>query len=334
MTRPDPTRDEGRADDPDIAEPVDLDDFWARTLDEARNAPAAPASRSAISHPFRLVEIDDLTFPGFGGEPVRAWFVRPRDTGERRPAVVEFVGYGRGRGLPHERLHWAAAGFGQLIVDTRGQGAQWGTGGQTPDPHGAGPATPGFLTRGIEDPREYYYRRVFTDAVRAVDAVRTLPEIDPDRVAVTGNSQGGAIAIAAAALCDGLIAALPTAPILCDVRRVVPLIDTDPLAEISRYLAVQRGAEQRVFETLAYFDGALLASRATAPALFGCGLRDTIAPPSGVFAAYHRWGGPKTMIEYPWNGHEGGEGLHQERQVAWLADLLGRDAAAGVRDGR
>lgn len=37
-------------------------------------------------------------------------------------------------------------------MDTRGQGSVWGTGGATPDPHGSGPATPGYMTRGIAHP--------------------------------------------------------------------------------------------------------------------------------------------------------------------------------------
>ena len=64
-------------------------------------------------------------------------------------------------------------------MDTRGQGGQYGSGGDTPDPVGSGPAAPGFVTRGILDPATYYYRRVLTDAVRAVDAARALPGVDP-----------------------------------------------------------------------------------------------------------------------------------------------------------
>ena len=41
------------------------------------------------------------------------------------------------------------------------------------------------MTRGVLDPRTYYYRRVITDAVRAVDAARSHPLVDPTRVAVT-----------------------------------------------------------------------------------------------------------------------------------------------------
>src|SRR5690606_14262402 len=110
----------------------------------------------------------------------------------RLPAIVEFVGYGGGRGLPGTRLFWPSAGYAHILMDTRGQGSAWGGGGDTADPHGSGPAAPGYLTRGIDDPATYYYRRVFTDAVRLIDAVRTLPAIDPERIAVTGGSQGGA----------------------------------------------------------------------------------------------------------------------------------------------
>ena len=55
------------------------------------------------------------------------------------------------------------------------------------------------LGRGeVVDPATYYYRRVMTDAARAIDTVRERPEIDAARVAVTGGSQGGGLSLAAA----------------------------------------------------------------------------------------------------------------------------------------
>ncbi|MCI9889462.1 acetylxylan esterase [Micrococcales bacterium 31B] len=324
MPRFDLPLDQLRTREPDATVPADFDAFWSATLAASRVGALAPI---ATPHPQPLphVDVHDVEFPGFGGEPVRAWLVRPAGTTSPLPGIVEFVGYGRGRGLFHERLHWPAAGFAQLIVDTRGQGSTYGTGGATPDPHGSAPATPGFLTRGILDPADYYYRRVFTDAARAVDALRLLPGVDGQRIAVTGNSQGGLLAIAAAALGEGVAACLPSAPILCDTPRVIGLTGQDPHAEIERYLAVHRdpAIAETLFRTLSYFDGANLATRASAPALFSCGHCDTIAPPSGVYAAYRRWGGDAEMIDYPWNHHEGGEGLHWLRQIEWLSARFG-----------
>ena len=103
------------------------------------------------------------------------------------------------------------------------------------------------MTRGIDDPADYYYRRVFTDAVRAIDAVRALERVDAARVAVCGGSQGGGIALAAAGLTEGLVAVMPDVPFLCHFERAVGMTDADPYGEIVRYLSVHRGAEERVF---------------------------------------------------------------------------------------
>ena len=68
--------------------------------------------------------------------------------------MVEFIGYNGGRDVPGAFLSWASAGYIHLLVDTRGQGSGWGGGGDTEDPHGAGPHAPGFMTkrhRGSQD---------------------------------------------------------------------------------------------------------------------------------------------------------------------------------------
>ncbi|MGA7147226.1 MAG: acetylxylan esterase, partial [Microbacterium sp.] len=57
---------------PDVREPIDFDAFWAETITEARLHDAAPLVERTES-PLRLVEVFDLTFPGFGGDPIRAW---------------------------------------------------------------------------------------------------------------------------------------------------------------------------------------------------------------------------------------------------------------------
>lgn len=310
-----------RAYRPEVVEPADFDDFWERTLAESRSL-ARPIELRRIDSPLQAVEVYDVTFSGFGGDAVGGWLLVPAGAEEPLPAVIEYVGYGGGRGLPHERLGWAASGYAYFVMDTRGQGSGWGTGGATADPHGSGPATPGYMTRGIEDPHDYYYRRVFTDAVLAIDAIRSLDRVDAARVAICGGSQGGGITIAAAGLSSGLVAAMPDVPFLCHFERAVGMTDAFPYQEIVRYLAVHRDAVTDVFATLSYFDGVNFARRATAPALFSVALLDPICPPSTVYAAHNRWGGSASIVDYPFNEHEGGEGLHWEKQAAFLAEQL------------
>lgn len=302
---------------PVVAEPEDFDEFWHETIAESRAAGGGVELLPAQT-PIHELVIEDLTFPGYAGEPVRAWVTRPKGD-QPSPTVVEYIGYNGGRGLAGEKLQWAAAGYVHVLMDTRGQGSGWGSGGDTPDPHGSDGAVPGFMTRGIRDPATYYYRRLFTDAVRLIDAVRALPFVDASRVAVTGASQGGGIALAVGGLVPGLQGILPDVPFLCHFGRSVQLTPDQPFMEITRYLAVHRDEDERVFRTLSYFDGVNFARRIDAPTLFSVALMDGIVLPSSVFAAYNHLTTPDREIAvYPFNGHEGGQTHQWVRQAEWL----------------
>lgn len=289
--------------------PSDFDAFWAATLAEARAHPLDFRRASLETGPVFAVE--DISFRGYGGHQVRGWLIRPPAP---KGVIVKFIGYNGGRSFAHEHLFWPSRGYSVLVMDTRGQGSGWAPG-ATPDPVGSDPAHAGFMTKGILRREDYFYARVFTDAVRAVEAARTLS----DWVAVTGGSQGGGISLAVAGLVPGLAAVMPDVPYLCDFWRGVTVATRDPYLEIARYLAVHRGAEEAVFRTLSYFDGVHFAARATAPALFSVGLMDTICPPSTVYAAFNAYAGPKAMERYVFNDHEGGGPFQLERQKDWLA---------------
>lgn len=306
---------------PDRDEPADFDAFWDETLSRSRALAGAP----------RFVDVDagyselitqDVEFHGFGGQPVKGWFVAPRHRAGPLPVVVTYLGYGGGRGAVGSWSQLPAAGFAQLVMDSRGQGSGYRPG-DTPDGAFTGPAAGGVMTLGIDRPADYYYRRLFTDAVLAVDAARRHPLVDPGGVIVQGGSQGGGIALAAAALAEGLLGAVIDVPFLCHFRRAVGLVDTAPYVEIARYLRIHRGAEEKVFATLSYFDGINFAARAAAPAMFSVGLMDQVCPPSTVYAAFNHYSGEKRIEVYPFNGHENGEEIQAERTVAFLRDRAG-----------
>jgi cephalosporin-C deacetylase len=302
---------------PERVEPADFAAFWTRTLEEARAA-ARPAVFEPAAPHLRLLECYDVTFSGFGGHPIKGWLTLPRQRDGRLPGVVEFIGYGGGRGFPTDWLVWPAAGCAYLVMDTRGQGSSWSKG-DTPDPAPAGsPQFPGFMTRGILDPETYYYRRVMTDAVRAVETLREHPEVDATRVAVTGGSQGGGLALAAAGLVPDVAAAMADVPFLCHYRRATEITAANPYEEISKYLATHRDHEEQVFRTLSYFDGVNFAPRIRARTLVSVGLMDEICPPSTVMAAYNHLGcAHKSLRVYRYNHHEGGGAFHVQEKLAF-----------------
>ena len=64
------------------------------------------------------------------------------------------------------------------------------------------------------------------------------------------------------------------------------------------------------------------ARNAKAKALFSVALMDDVCPPSTVYGAFNAYRGEKTMVEYEFNNHEGGQAFQEHRQMAWLSTLF------------
>ncbi|MFJ9467687.1 acetylxylan esterase [Streptomyces caniferus] len=307
---------------PPRPEPAGFDAFWQRTLHEAR-AHDLDARFTEVDTGLALLRTHDVTFSGFGGHRIRGWFLLPRAADGPLPCVVQYLGYGGGRGVAHDWLLWPSAGYATLVMDTRGQSGP-NRPGDTPDPVGSGnPGVPGKLTQGLLRPEDYYYRRLFTDAVRAVEVARGHPAVDAGRMVVAGGSQGGAAALATAGLVPGLAGALIDVPFLTHIRRAVEITDSGPYGELTRYFAGERGRIDTALHTLDHFDGLNFAARATAPALFGTALRDDVVPPSTGFAAYHHYAGEKELKVWRFNAHEGGGGEQRAAEMLFLRKLFG-----------
>jgi cephalosporin-C deacetylase len=308
---------------PPREEPPDFDHFWRETLEEAWAYPL-DATFEAVDYGLRTVETFDVTYSGYGGQPVKGWLLLPRHRQEPLPCVVEYIGYGGGRGFPIDWLLWSSVGYAHLIMDTRGQGSAW-LHGDTPDPEpeGSSPHYPGFMTRGILDPKTYYYRRVFVDGVRAVEAAQEHRAVDPEQIAITGGSQGGGITVAVSGLSPAVKVSMPDVPFLCHYRRATEISDAAPYSEIAKYCVTHRDKIDTVFNTLSYFDGVNFSVRATTHALYSVGLMDLICPPSTVFAAYNYHAGPKDIRVWRYNNHEGGGSYQAVEKVKFLTSLWG-----------
>ena len=95
---------------PERTEPADFDLFWKTTIEMARSFPL-DATFEPVETGLKLVEVFDVTFNGYGGQPVKGWLVLPCQRTGKLPCVVEYIGYGGGRGLPFD---WLSVGFRRL----------------------------------------------------------------------------------------------------------------------------------------------------------------------------------------------------------------------------
>ena len=134
-----------------VFEPDDFEDYWATAIADAAKLPLDVEVRPADSV-VSAIDVFDVHFTGHGGARIAAWLYVPPNVEADTPVVVEFVGYGGGRGRPAEWLNWSCAGFPHLVMDSRGQGGGW-RGADTADVGASGePGAKGFLTSGLAGP--------------------------------------------------------------------------------------------------------------------------------------------------------------------------------------
>jgi len=298
--------------------PAGFDEFWDQALRELDQVDPEPKlERSTTIRP-RNSEAFHLSFVGVGGARIHAKYVRPLRAPARHPVVLEFHGYTGNSGDWTGRLAYAGEGIAVAAMDCRGQG------GLSEDPGSfRGNTHCGHIVRGLEEgPAKLLYRSVFLDTVQLARIVSSFDETDPQRLAVRGSSQGGALAIACAALHPAISRCVCIHPFLSDFRRVWEMdLFKDAYAELRTHLrqrdplALQR---ERFFETLGYIDVRHLAPRVTARVLMGITLQDTMCPPSTQFAVFNNLRSDKELLLYPEFGHEALPEL-EDRAFGFLA---------------
>ncbi|HRQ72160.1 MAG TPA: alpha/beta fold hydrolase [Phycisphaerales bacterium] len=121
--------------------------------------------------------VQDVNFTTADGLTLHGWFIPPRGrTPDAPPAPAVLHVHGNAGNVSHHLVFCdflAEEGFAVLLFDYRSYGR----------------SDPGPLRR----------RRLLADAHAALDALIARPDVDPDRVALYGNSLGGVIALALAA---------------------------------------------------------------------------------------------------------------------------------------
>ncbi len=288
---------------PELTAEVDFDSFWQQYREESAQKPLH-ATLTLIDYPIKSIEVYRLQYEGIDGTPIRGWYIVPKSPLAKKPmpVVIHYHGYSGNAGKPHDYLTWASMGIATITVDTRGQA------GHTPD-HAryASGAVIGWMTLGIEDPHQYYYKYAYMDCVRAIDFAVSREELDSLRIALTGNSQGGGLVLAVAGIDARPKLAMPIFPYLTHFKRAVELHTQGPYVEIKNWFRMydpEHLREDEIYRTLSYFDGMNHAARIRAKTLMAITLQDVICPPSTCFAAYHHLSCDKELRVYPDYGHE------------------------------
>jgi cephalosporin-C deacetylase len=276
----------------------DLEPFWDETLSRFSDKPLN-AVREKTGTPLTYMDVYKVKYEGFDDTPISGWYVLPRfaANGGKLPCVVLFHGYAGSKGYPEDYSAYVLMGMAVFAVDIRGQGGE--TGNLMDQPFGV---SKGWITQGILDKDTCYYKAIAVDALKALEWAAQQEEIDPARVCVRGASQGGGLALLAAALSDKPAIAVADIPNMCQMDFGI-LNSTGSLTEAAAFVERHPEHLDTVLRTLSYFDNVNLAHRIRIPVLVSCGLKDTVTMPETIYAAYNRITAPKEMCVYPFTGH-------------------------------
>jgi cephalosporin-C deacetylase-like acetyl esterase len=294
-----------------ISSPLDAHDdfkeFWDNNL--KRLAQVKPNYKltpkpefSNTDYTVYLVEMRSL-----GNTIIRGYYAQPTRKG-KFPVIVEYMGYGSNAYPPNTR--WD--GFAYYVSSIRGQGLNRLT-----------KEDDFWITIGLKDKEGYYYQGAFCDVVRAIDFVCSRPEIDAEKIAVRGGSQGGALSFVAAALDKRVKVATPNVPFLSDYRDYFKIVNW-PRSDFDNYAKMHPDFDwEHVYDLLTYFDIKNLAQWITCPLWMAIGVQDETCPPHINFAVYNQVKSEKQWVASPKAGHSIPDAAIWEQERQFRQERLG-----------
>jgi cephalosporin-C deacetylase len=238
--------------------------------------------------------VKEVRFPSHDGQEVGGLLQVPRYSGKDRfPVLVHFAGYG---GEVLIDSDFVTAGYAVFNFSHRGMLM----GSKGFDRYSPAP----LLAQHVEDKDGTIYRSIVIDCLLAIKTLAKMERMDCSRLGVLGTSQGGALAVIAAALDQRVKAAACDLPWLTDYDYVLNHDVGGLYDELKEFLKRFPGKKKEVARTLGYFDTLSFADGVKSPVFMSLGETDPIAPAVSVRRLFERIPGVKALLEIPGMGHE------------------------------
>ncbi len=291
-------------------EPHDFDNFWTKALEDARKVPLDSRMKLIPEKSTPTRNVYEISFqneaPGSRMYGILSVPVKPG----KYPAVLEVPGAGirpyggtnRGDDVITLQMgiHGIPVTLEKEVYDNLNMAA-----------------LKGYPHFNKNDRDKYYYKRVYTGCVRAIDFIYSLTEFDGNTIGVTGGSQGGALSIVTAALDNRIKFLAAYYPALCDLTGYL-----DKRAGGWPHNFRDAGPKPGELETVRYYDVVSFARRLTVPGWYSWGYNDNVCPPTSMYGAYNAITAPKELGLYLPTGHH-----TVPEQTAtgnqWISDRIG-----------
>lgn len=284
---------------PSLPRPADFDSFWAKAIQEAQAVPLNPVLASEES-PNQEVELWQVTLDNVRDAKIRGQLARPKGyPGEKFPGMVIF----QWAGFYPLAKPWVVepAAQGWLVLNTQAHDIPVY---ETREMYQRIQNTThqDFYKVGNEDRETSYYLGMYLSTVQAIRYLKGRPDWDGTVLVVRGGSQGGMLALVAAALnAESVTGVMAKVPGGCDLNGNVA-------GNRSGFpdwwnAATERPDRRKVRRVAEYYDVVNFAPRIKAPTLIGIALGDLTCPPVGMFITSNQLNVSHELFILPSAGH-------------------------------
>lgn len=283
--------------------PKDFSAFWEKGKQEVKKL---GLEYELIPHSFtsKVAVAYDLYYLGVNKSRIHAQVIMPKFMKGECPVLFQFHGYHVDAGDWGEKVGLVAEGFIVIALDVRGQGGLSEDNLKT-----TGDTLKGHIIRGVsQGPEHLFFRQVFLDIYQLTEIIKSMKEVDCEKLYCFGASQGGALALVCAALTPEIKKVFVCYPFLSDYREAYKLdvmnSAYEELAYWFRFKDPLHEKEETFFATLDYIDLQYLVPEIKGQVNWAIGLADTVCPVKTQFAVFNQLNSPKKMYPYPEYGHE------------------------------
>ncbi len=298
---------------PAVEKPVDFEKFWSANIAELSKLPLDAKFTLLPERSSSKTNAYHVSCQGYGGSRIYGMLAVPKAPG-KYPAVLQVPGAGIRPYAPD--LELADKGVIVFTIGIHGIPVNMDPQVYTDLVNGG---LKSYFYFNLDDRDKNYYKRVYTNVVRANDLLVSLPEYDGKTLAVMGGSQGGALSVVTASL----------------DKRVKYMAALYPaLADLTGYLKGRAGGWPHMFSeghpwnpqsekaqtALAYYDVVNFARQVNIEGYYSWGFNDETCPPTSFYAAYNVVTSPKQANIF----HDTGHWTYPEQRLALTQWLLSK----------
>lgn len=308
--------------------PSDFKEFWDAQTSGLSRIPLDPKV-SPVDQPNPDIELFEVSFANIEGRRSHGYLAKQKGA-TTLPIMISQPGMGvHPNGLKESRWVIANAALGFLALDMSAHDMPME---RSAEDEAKWKKFMGYPYIGSADRMTYYYRQVFTGMLRGIDYMTSRPEWNHKAIISVGASQGGGLALIAAALDSRITAVVSIAPALGE--HTGPLHGRPDAAPNNLIMGRDKKTpDPKIIDATAYYDTVNFARFVKVPVLMSSGLIDPACPPTTVLSIYNSLPGPKKLDLVPLLGHNQGPRFAELRnrflmENAGIADPLSKTSPA------